>query len=131
MAACWHTAGVSDPFIAGTGAEDRSDDDRFHPIDVEVKRDTGVTITFADEVVAVFNMVELRLGCPCAECRNLRDRDGGESWPRPNSPIPLGIVDAEFHGGWGLSLTWNDGHNTGIYPFEALRRWAETGDRIR
>lgn len=104
--------------------------DRYEPVDVEVKRDTGVTITFADGVVAEFNLVELRLGCPCAECRNLRDR-GDESWPRSHSPLPLSITDADFHGAWGLSVTWNDGHSTGIYPFEALRRWAETGDRIR
>ena len=104
--------------------------DRYEPVDVEVKRDAGVTITFADDVVAEFNLIELRLGCPCAECRNLRDR-GDESWPRPHSPLPLRITDADFHGAWGLSVTWNDGHSTGIYPFEALRRWAETGDRIR
>lgn len=100
------------------------DDDRNHPVDVVAKRDEGVTITFADGLVAEFNLMELRLGCPCAECRSLRDR-GEVSWPRPNSPLPLSLTDAEFHGGWGLSITWNDRHNTGIYPFEALRRLAD------
>jgi len=32
---------------------------------------------------------------------------------------------AELVGAWGLSVTWNDGHSTGIYPFESLRRWRE------
>ena len=33
--------------------------------------------------------------------------------------------DANLHGVWGLVITWNDGHATGIYPFETLRRWSE------
>ncbi|MBT5139221.1 MAG: DUF971 domain-containing protein [Acidimicrobiaceae bacterium] len=24
-----------------------------------------------------------------------------------------------------MNITWNDGHSTGIYPFENLRRWSE------
>ncbi|NNF56140.1 MAG: DUF971 domain-containing protein [Acidimicrobiales bacterium] len=100
-------------------------DDRFEPLDIHVKRTEGVTITFADDFVAEFNLVALRLRCPCAECRSLRDR-GEESWPRPGSPIPLEIATAEMHGAWGLSPTWNDGHTAGIYPFDALRNWADS-----
>ncbi|MGI9614440.1 MAG: DUF971 domain-containing protein [Acidimicrobiales bacterium] len=99
-------------------------DGRTQPTDVEVRKGAGVTITFADGHVAEFNLTDLRLGCPCATCRGLRDR-GEDVWPRPGSPTPLGIDDAQFHGAWGLRFTWNDGHGTGIYPFDALRRWSE------
>ena len=27
----------------------------------------------------------------------------------------------------GLLIAWNDGHATGIFPFESLRRWDEGG----
>jgi DUF971 family protein len=37
----------------------------------------------------------------------------------------LRIEDAQLHGAWGLNLVWNDGHRTGIYPFDALRRWSD------
>ena len=50
---------------------------------------------------------------------------GVGSWPGPASPQPLRLTDAALHGAWGLQLTWNDGHATGIFPFEALRRWSE------
>jgi DUF971 family protein len=30
-----------------------------------------------------------------------------------------------MYGAWGLQLTWNDGHATGIYPFDSLRTIAE------
>lgn len=99
-------------------------DERFEPTDVEVRRDEGVTITYADGHVATFDLMTLRLGCPCAECRGLRER-GVEVWPRPRSPRPLRIDDAEYHGAWGLALTWNDGHSTGIFPFEGLRRLSD------
>lgn len=99
-------------------------EDRNEPVDLVVKRDEGVTITFADGHVAQFNLVDLRLGCPCATCRGLRDQ-GEEVWPRPGSPTPLRIQDARLHGAWGLNLTWNDSHATGIFPFDALRRWSD------
>ena len=47
-------------------------------------------------------------------------------WPLPKSPLPLGVEQADLHGAWGLNITWNDGHATGIYPFEMLRRWHES-----
>ena len=56
----------------------------------------------------------------------LRER-GEEVWPRPDSPMPLRIEEARLHGAWGLAITWNDGHATGIFPFELLRRWHEAG----
>jgi ATP-binding protein involved in chromosome partitioning len=102
-------------------------DDLYEPEKIDVARDAGVTITFHDGFVADFDLVTLRHACPCATCRSLRDQ-GAELWPRPNSPIPLRIESAELHGAWGLSVRWNDGHSTGIYPFESLRRWREDGD---
>jgi DUF971 family protein len=102
-------------------------DERAQPLDIDVRRDEGVTITFADQFVATFNLTELRLACPCAECRNTREA-GNETWPGPTSPTPLRIADAELHGGWGLRFEWNDGHSVGIFPFSSLRSWADKKD---
>jgi prepilin-type processing-associated H-X9-DG protein len=99
-------------------------EDRFEPVDLIVKRDEGLTISFADGHVARFELAEIRLACPCATCRSLRDR-GEAAWPRSTSPLPLRIEDARLHGAWGLNITWNDGHATGIYPFEALRNLSD------
>ena len=83
-----------------------------------------MTVTYDDGYIAHFDLVSLRQGCPCATCRNIRER-GEDSWPRPTSPLPLRVEHAELHGAWGLKLTWNDGHDTGIFPFELLRQWHE------
>ncbi len=98
------------------------------PVDIVVKRDEAVTITFADDHVGRFSIMELRLGCPCATCRSLRDQ-GEVPWPRPGSEQPLRITGAELYGAWGLQLTWNDGHATGIYPFDALRNISEQASK--
>lgn len=101
-------------------------DERYEPRTIDVERSQGVTITFFDGAVAAFDLEPLRRACPCATCRGLRDQ-GQAAWPRPGSPTPLRIEHAELHGAWGLAITWNDGHATGIYPFTELRRWHEGG----
>ncbi|HSL59912.1 MAG TPA: DUF971 domain-containing protein [Acidimicrobiales bacterium] len=94
--------------------------------DITVKRDESVTVEFGDGRRCSFGLEELRQVCPCAGCRGARDR-GQVPWPTPSSPQPLTISTAELVGAWGLSITWNDGHSTGIYPWESLRRWCEAG----
>jgi DUF971 family protein len=90
------------------------------PTTVDVDRSAGVTLEWEDGTTTRLELEPLRQHCPCAECRTRRDA-GLAVWPLPSSPQPLRIVDAEIIGGWGLSITWNDGHRTGIYSWELLR----------
>jgi DUF971 family protein len=90
------------------------------PVTIDVQRDHGVTLTWADGATREFGLEELRQQCPCAQCRVRRDRDLSV-WPLPSSPQPLRIVDAKLVGAWGFGITWNDGHATGIYSWELLR----------
>jgi DUF971 family protein len=92
------------------------------PASVDVDRERGVTLTWPDGPVTELGLEELRLRCPCAECRGRREQ-GRPIWPLPTSPRPLRITDAQLVGGWGLGLTWNDGHSTGIYSWTLLRHW--------
>jgi DUF971 family protein len=89
------------------------------PVTIDVRRDDGVTLTWADGATSRFGLEELRRHCPCAECRGRRDR-AQPVWPLPSSPQPLRIVDAKLVGAWGIGFTWNDGHTTGIYSWELL-----------
>jgi DUF971 family protein len=90
------------------------------PVTIDVRRDHGLTLTWADGATSRFGLEELRLLCPCAECRTRRDR-GLPVWRLPSSAEPLRIVDAKLVGAWGLGITWDDGHSTGIYSWELLR----------
>jgi DUF971 family protein len=90
------------------------------PVAVDVARDEGVTVTWDDGAVASFGLEELRRNCPCAACRELR----GAGRPVAG-PGPFRVESAETVGAWGLALVWNDGHSTGIYPWDRLRAWSE------
>ena len=94
------------------------------PADVEVDREHGVTIKWEEGHVSRFGLEELRLNCPCAECRGLRQR-GVVVWPRTGVPEVLRVETAELVGGYGMSVVWNDTHNTGIYSWETLRAWCD------
>ena len=95
-------------------------------MDIEVERDKGVTLTYVDGYVVNFDLVTLREDArarPVAGC-GIGVRRSGRA---RTSPTPLRIEDARLHGVWGLAITWNDGHDTGIFPFELLRSWHEGG----
>ena len=94
------------------------------PTTIDLERDHGLTIVWDDDVISEFGLEELRVNCPCAECRGLREQ-GAEVWPKPTSPVPLRAEGAELVGAWGVSLTWNDGHSTGIYAWDVLRAWTD------
>jgi len=62
----------------------------------------------------------LRCACPCASCvdeltgrKTLRD----ESVPRDVRAVRITPV-----GRYAVTVRWSDGHDTGIYSFETLRR---------
>jgi DUF971 family protein len=94
------------------------------PSSIEVDRGEAITLTWEDGSESRYPLEELRVNCPCAECRGLRERQL-PVWPKPSSPLPLRIETAELVGGWGLTLTWNDGHSTGIFAWSLLRFWAD------
>lgn len=95
-------------------------------VEITVERTKAVTVTFDDGAVCEFPLAALRAACPCAMCRGRREA-GGAAFT--GSLDQLSILDAELAGAWGLSVRWNDGHDTGIYPWDALRRWYD-GDTL-
>jgi len=85
------------------------------PRTVDVDRATGVRLTWEDGSVTAVDLATLRQRCPCAACRTRRDQ--GHAVAAPGAPR---LVDAEIVGGYGLGVTWGDGHRTGIYSWELL-----------
>jgi DUF971 family protein len=94
--------------------------------DIDIDRSRAMTLTFDDGRTCVFDVRRLRIACPCAGCRGMRDR-GEAPWPRPGQSDEIRIEQAELVGAWGISLHWSDGHSTGIYSWDALRRWCDSG----
>lgn len=91
-------------------------------IDVELERDRELRVTYDDDVVATFPVLDLRQGCPCATCRGRREQ-GVDAC----AGTSITAVDAEMHGNWGIAIRWSDGHDTGIFAWEHLRVWWDAG----
>jgi ATP-binding protein involved in chromosome partitioning len=103
-------------------------DPRTDVVDIAISReDATVTITFGDGAEGRFDLVEMRVHCPCAGCRGAREQ-GRVPWPPPGGDPTITIADAELVGAYGLGVTWSDGHTAGIYPWEAMRRWHDSGE---
>ena len=100
-------------------------DDPIRADKVDVERERGLTVVFGDGHECFFANDELRVGCPCASCRDLRSV-GRVAWE--GEPGSITILNAELVGHWGISFAWSDGHGTGIFPFDSLREWCETNE---
>lgn len=92
---------------------------------VDVDRDRALTVTWVDGHVTTLGVAELRERCPCVAC--VDRRRAGEPTAVAD-PTTLRIAGAELVGGWGLGLAWSDGHNTGVYEWQALRSWCACPD---
>jgi DUF971 family protein len=67
----------------------------------------------------------LRRACPCAACRGepgYRGRFASDPELRPGEDE---LADIKLVGAYGLNAIWADGHDTGIFTFEHLRRLGE------
>ena len=68
----------------------------------------------------------LRRACPCAGCKGEMDIMGNlyKSPEKPYAANAFQLVKISSVGGYAVQPTWADGHNTGIYSYEYLRRVA-------
>jgi len=85
------------------------------------RSDAGLAIEWEQATPATFHPARaLRLACPCAECV---EEMSGRPLLRPET-VPLDVAprSVQLVGTYGLRIVWSDGHSTGIYTFDALRR---------
>jgi DUF971 family protein len=77
-------------------------------------------IRWSDGHLSEYEPLLLRLRCPCAGCveemtgRPLLDPAGVDPAVYP--------LEIEYVGRYALRFQWSDGHSTGIYPYDYLRR---------
>jgi DUF971 family protein len=88
----------------------------------------GLAIDWSDGVRSFVAFRRLRQNCPCASCN--------ESRQKPADPFKL-LSDREVEAGspqpvrmsprghYAYQITWNDGHDTGIFTLELLRQLGE------
>lgn len=101
---------------------------RIRATGVALDRDAAeLVVTWQDGRESRFGLAQLRRHCPCAGCQEIRRRAAA---PPPGELVVLDphaasasaeALRVEPVGRYGLRLVWADGHDHGIYTFEALR----------
>jgi DUF971 family protein len=82
-----------------------------------------LAMQWSDGVESYLPLERFRRGCPCATCGGEPDVLGNIS--RPNvtySASSFELVGWQMIGGYALQPRWGDGHSTGLYSFQYLRR---------
>ena len=107
-------------------------DPKATPAEVNVSLTEGVDIVWQDGHRTHLNIRSLRQACPCATCNDLHGT--GASLDQPSQPSPPSaalpifkpsgatLLGVEPVGRYALQFTFSDGHKTGIYTWEHLRR---------
>jgi ATP-binding protein involved in chromosome partitioning len=93
-----------------------------HPLPVAItRRDDGILIEWDSAGHrALYSARALRLSCPCAEC--VEEMSGRPILDPAGVPDDVRPLEIHLVGAYGLRIRWSDGHGTGIYTFDRLRR---------
>lgn len=93
---------------------------------LDLKKDRGLAIEWADGSSSYFPIRYLRRLSPSADMKELRKQMD----QNPLAVLPSGsgsggsveAVDAELVGNYAIRITFSDGHQSGIYSWQYLRQ---------
>jgi len=95
---------------------------RLEPTNVQ-QIGNELAIRWNDETESYLDLQFLRRACPCAACGGEPDVLGNIIRPDVSySDNSFELAGFQIVGGYALQPAWRDGHNTGIYSFQYLRR---------
>jgi DUF971 family protein len=103
-------------------------DTKYTPASVDVNNSEQVlTVKWSDGQTSDFSLFGLRKNCPCVACRGGHEKMGRFE-PELFKVQPTRvykILDAETVGNHALKITWDDGHNSGMFRWDLLRQMDE------
>ena len=98
--------------------------ERIEPANIAVIGNE-LAIAWTDGTESYLTLQALRRACPCASCCGEPDALGRVLRPvQQIGPRGFELLRFEGVGGYALQLFWADGHSTGIYTYDYLRRLA-------
>ena len=81
-----------------------------------------LVIEWNDGHRSVYTWTHLRDQCPCAGCREERQKPADPFRVlKPSELVPLAAVSMPRVGRYAYKIVWSDGHDTGIYTLQHLR----------
>jgi DUF971 family protein len=99
------------------------------PAAIRKEGDDRLLIDWTDGHHSVYTWKHLREHCPCAACREERQKPPDPfRLVQPADLVPLRGVAMPKVGRYGYRIVWSDGHETGIYTLEHLRALCQCPD---
>ncbi len=92
----------------------------MNPVRVKMSDKQNLLIKWDDKSETSISIPLLRKNCPCATCVAERDKQGKFYIPLLE-PTQILISEIKIVGNYALSITWGDGHSTGIYEYTFLK----------
>ncbi|MFT6179851.1 MAG: DUF971 family protein [Paracoccaceae bacterium] len=82
-----------------------------------------LALAWADGSESYLTFEKLRKACPCAGCQGEPDVTGFVVVPQVrHNDRSFQLKRHEIVGGYALQFFWGDGHSTGIYSYQFLRK---------
>jgi len=87
-----------------------------------------LAIKWDDGSESFIKLETLRRSCPCAGCKGEVDIMGNlyKNPEKPLTPAAFRLVRLSRVGGYALQPVWGDGHESGLFAFDYLKRVADT-----
>ena len=95
-------------------------EDRTTPAEIRKKGGQRITIRWTDGHESPFPARYLRGRCPCAQC--VSETTGERLVFEEHVATDVAVSTARTVGNYAIQVEWSDGHSTGIYAFDYLRR---------
>lgn len=95
------------------------------PSSVEVRNSDGeFYIKWSDGHESLYSLFGLRKNCPCVECRGGHGQMGSfdKSLFKVEPTRNFKVEDIDQVGNHAIRIHWNDGHSSGMYQWETLRK---------
>jgi DUF971 family protein len=98
----------------------------MRPVDLQVVGDE-LAIKWEDQTESFVRLETLRRACPCAGCRGEVDVMGRlhKGPDIPLAPQSFQLTRLSPVGGYAVQPVWADGHSSGLFTYDYLRRVAE------
>lgn len=93
---------------------------RSTPAEIRKKKDEGIVIRWQDGHTSTYGARYLRGRCPCAQC--VSETTGQRLVSEEHIGPDAAIESVRTVGNYALHFDFKDGHTTGIYSFDYLRR---------
>ncbi len=91
------------------------------PTEIKVLEKKFLFLKWNDGTESKIDLTVLRKFCPCAICTSESERHHHD-YIVVYSENQTKIAGLQVVGNYALSVVWSDGHNTGFYDFDYLRK---------